>query len=473
MRPSIMSTGIASVLEELQEIPLVTRVGEKSASFCSPSNYKKRSGSLATGCVSAIMESLGEIATGRFSCGGTLKTLCPTGVRLTYLGKSGQWNGASFPGLTDTDFKQLLESSSVASFGRGKETVTDKSIRDAFVLEPDKFLTSFRLPETSVLEEIRMLLAPGVTSIRAELYKMNIYSSPTGCFKAHVDTPRGGNMFGSLVVCLPSQFSGGALVTRHNGHESTYDWSTSTPAADGGVPAAQKIRWAAFYSDVEHEILPVTEGHRVTLTYNLYHCTEPSTVELDVTASPFYKNLKVALEHPHFMREGGILGFACQHSYVFDKLEKSSAESLPLLLKGSDRMVVSSAKSLGLAVQVKPEYDFHDTWEEELHSIDLPFDGDDSGTLYVDESFQFKNKCIGVKPSPENKHPSCQSFALLDGGDYQTCDKITWCQEIVWQPAQVAPHYGNEASMGILYQVAAILLTIPKWSSPRRHDGLK
>ena len=27
------------------------------------------------------------------------------------------------------------------------------------------------------------------------------------------------------------------------------------------------IKWAAFYSDVEHEILPVTEGHRVTLTY--------------------------------------------------------------------------------------------------------------------------------------------------------------------------------------------------------------
>ena len=25
-----------------------------------------------------------------------------------------------------------------------------------------------------------------------------------------------------------------------------------------------------FFSDVEHEVLPVTQGHRITLTYNLY-----------------------------------------------------------------------------------------------------------------------------------------------------------------------------------------------------------
>ena len=79
-------------------------------------------------------------------------------------------------------------------------------------------------------------------------------------------------MFGSLVVCLPSQFSGGALVTRHNGQEITYDWSS--PADD---PVCS-IQGAAFFSDVEHEILPVTEGYRVTLTYNLYHSTALSVL---------------------------------------------------------------------------------------------------------------------------------------------------------------------------------------------------
>jgi len=32
------------------------------------------------------------------------------------------------------------------------------------------------------------------------------------------------------------------------------------------------VSWAAFYSDVEHEVLEVANGHRITLTYNLYDC---------------------------------------------------------------------------------------------------------------------------------------------------------------------------------------------------------
>lgn len=40
----------------------------------------------------------------------------------------------------------------------------------------------------------------------------------------------------------------------------TFDWGNNT----------QSIQFAAFYSDVEHEVLEVHSGHRVTLTYNLY-----------------------------------------------------------------------------------------------------------------------------------------------------------------------------------------------------------
>lgn len=39
--------------------------------------------------------------------------------------------------------------------------------------------------------------------LRAELYKLNIYSAPGGKFEEHWDTPRGEEMVGSLVVCLP------------------------------------------------------------------------------------------------------------------------------------------------------------------------------------------------------------------------------------------------------------------------------
>ena len=58
----------------------------------------------------------------------------------------------------------------------------------------------------------------------------------------------------SLLVCLPSQFSGGALVTRHQGKEVRFDWSSSAQEP------MQKVSWAAFSSDVELEVLPVTDG---------------------------------------------------------------------------------------------------------------------------------------------------------------------------------------------------------------------
>ena len=168
---------------------------------------------------SQIVKSLGEVATERFTCGGSILT--PSKVQAAYLNKVGQWNTVAFPGLQDADILKLIESSSVASFGKGKETVTDKSYRDAYALEPEKFFTSFQLSDCGIIGEVRVSLVPDVLNIRAELYKMNVYSGPTGCFKAHVDTPRGGDMFGSLVVCLPSQFTGGSLVTRHQGQEVT------------------------------------------------------------------------------------------------------------------------------------------------------------------------------------------------------------------------------------------------------------
>ena len=95
--------------------------------------------------------------------------------------------------------------------------------------------------------------------IRAELYKLNIYSGPSGKFKAHVDTPRSETQIGSLVVCLPSAFQGGTLSVSHQDNTVKFDWSASSPA--GQTPC---IQWAAFYSDCSHEVQEVTAGHRVT-----------------------------------------------------------------------------------------------------------------------------------------------------------------------------------------------------------------
>ena len=86
-------------------------------------------------------------------------------------------------------------------------------------------------------------------------------------FKAHQDTPRAADMFGSLVVVLPAPHEGGELALRHDGKEWTFD---ATKLLAGRTDA---VAYVAFFSDVEHEVLPVRSGHRVTLTYNLYYGT--------------------------------------------------------------------------------------------------------------------------------------------------------------------------------------------------------
>ena len=63
---------------------------------------------------------------------------------------------------------------------------------------------------------------------------------------------------------------------RHAGKEVVFDWATS--AAERKVQST--VDWAAFYSDCEHEVLEVSKGHRVTLTYNLYVTRKPSIPQL-------------------------------------------------------------------------------------------------------------------------------------------------------------------------------------------------
>lgn len=130
-----------------------------------------------------------------------------------------------------------------------------------------------------------------------------IYSGPSGLFRAHVDTPRSDIQVGSLVVCLPSPFKGGNLIIRHHGREVGYDWSYESASA---------IQWAAFYSDCEHEIKEVTEGHRITLTYNLF-VSEP--VESIIIQNPVFKPeclplfdyVQGLIQNPGFMNKGNEL----------------------------------------------------------------------------------------------------------------------------------------------------------------------
>ena len=398
-----------------------------------------------------IVLNLGKMAeniNSNFCCGGILDS--PRTVKLAYLKKTGDSETAApvvFPGASEADVQQLLDAASVASFGVGSELVTDRSYRDAYKLDPDQFFTSFELCNTTIPDEITTLMVPDIRQLRCELYKLNIYTAPGGHFKAHVDTPRSEQMFGSLVVCLPTCFSGGALVTRHHQQEVKFDWSSSSESP------MQKLSWAAFFSDVEHEVLPVTAGYRITLTYNLYGPkSSVSTLHptLDITTSPLYRELRSALSSPIFMRDGGVLGFSCHHVYVFDQLNTDTP-----LLKGVDHVVYLVAKSLGLNVMVKPIWS--NRYDVE-HMIE-------SGQKYLLSKFSHF-ELIHIARDDDT---DCDLVRGLTNQPLYSDKKITWCQNLThWQPAGAAATYGNEPAAEAFYQAAAILVGLPKWGRKRR-----
>lgn len=97
-----------------------------------------------------------------------------------------------------------------------------------------------------------------------KLYKLRLYQ-PGSFFKPHRDSEKEDNMFGTLVVQLPSKFQGGLLVVRHDGNAKLFDFSSAAMSANNSFSTF----FSAFYCDCEHEILPVTEGYRLCLVYNL------------------------------------------------------------------------------------------------------------------------------------------------------------------------------------------------------------
>jgi hypothetical protein len=253
--------------------------------------------------------------------------------------------------------QRLMKACAPASFGRGGKDVIDESYRKASKLDTTAFMTDFCPYQAGIIDAISQAFAknPARTGgtkqgIAARLYKLNVYSGPSGHFKSHVDTPRSELQFGSLVVCLPVHFQGGELQIRHGRRTVNFDFT-----------AARKdvISWAAFYSDCEHEVLEVTSGHRITLTYNLFVSTfSPTNLaglwspSIDAAQVPVYHLLKKGLQSASFFPGGRILAHYLSHSYAH-----TAAGTKPLLpqsLKGSDMIFYEVCRALGLAAYIRP-----------------------------------------------------------------------------------------------------------------------
>ncbi|CAL1701341.1 unnamed protein product [Somion occarium] len=283
-------------------------------------------------------------------CSGSIP-VAPEDILLFY-GKDKNARRLDFTDASEEDLRHLADTCDPASFGVDNEDVMDDSYRKAGKLDIAHFVTTLDPVKCGLVEVIRnqFLEGPQVkASIRVERYKLNVY----GFFKGHKDTPRSESMFGSLVVVLPTDHVGGALVFRENDQEWTFDSAHAVARQPGET---LRLGYAVFYSDVEHAVTPVQAGYRVTLTYNLYF-EDPSPVQgsvvlHDATYDKLYSALQAVLNDSTFIPEGGLLGFALRREYPV-RVGKADLGTIEQFLKGSDAALLRACKALSLNASFK------------------------------------------------------------------------------------------------------------------------
>lgn len=308
----------------------------------------------------ALLDTLGNAIHGvaaPFACGGTLRLDAP--VSLSFR------DGLVFPvrpskGQFDQEKQNapLIERCAPATYGHGRKTLRDDRVRKALqcYAEGGVFaVQGFDPAASGVLEEVRKQLAPGDPNpITAELYALNLYNS-NDHFQPHKDTPRGDDMLGTLVVCLPSFFSAGQFILSHRGRQRVFDWGNEI----NDDPSPEVLRWAAFFGDVDHSVERLWSGSRVTVSYILRRGGGvPATLVAPSEEELFTKALSRALEDPTFLSQGGTLAIPCFHMYSEDhrfqkKIEPLSPTTLRVL-KGRDQTIARVALAQGLAVELHP-----------------------------------------------------------------------------------------------------------------------
>lgn len=209
--------------------------------------------------------------------------------------------------------------------------------------------------------------------------KLNAY--PTGgFFKPHRDTPCGEDHIGTLTLCLPSSFKGGELVVRHRDGTATFDWAKEVQGTQSaGGQSDPVVAWTFLYSDCEHEVLPVTEGTRITLAYDIF--AEHEELEAEAIADPavdeLAASLKAACKDPLFLPAGGSLAFGLQYSYPIKTFTDNwDDDFMASHLKSGDHTWLAAIKAANLewstcAVynydindRIYPNYTFEDDPEQ-------------------------------------------------------------------------------------------------------------
>ncbi|CAH0025690.1 unnamed protein product [Clonostachys rhizophaga] len=224
--------------------------------------------------------------------------------------------------LHESQAKQMIAMAAQAPYGKGSETIVDTTVRNTWELDPQQF----RFLDNRWHNYVQTLCAQAAldlginTTIRCEIYKMLIYEQGA-MFKPHTDTEKIPGMFGTLVISLPSPHTGGDVVVKHCGEKKVFKTSQAEHS------------FICWYSDVTHEVLPVTSGYRWVLTYNLAIDTSvvpPSAALLRSNIHSLRHTLRRWLQDQSASEEHQALYHVLDHEYTQANIRLSSLKARDL-----------------------------------------------------------------------------------------------------------------------------------------------
>ncbi|KAI0655697.1 hypothetical protein C8Q70DRAFT_1017236 [Cubamyces menziesii] len=430
-----------------------------------------------------------------------------------FYGKGTDVSRINFSNASAEDLQKLAETCDPATFGVKQQDVYDETYRRAGKLDKRDFAINLSLDALGILDTIRTELliegGSGPKLMRAELYKLNVYGTQS-FFKAHVDTPRSEQMFGSLVIVLPTPHEGGAFVLRDNGGttdsgqlsghtDPRREWmfDSATLLAQNEGPS---VAYVAFFSDVEHEVMPVLSGYRVTITYNLFYVRDPSPATgptrlvaaeeersergdssvvvppvLSASEQILRSTLQSLLDDPTFLPEGGNLLFGLHYRYplptyreriLLKTTRQQQLQDVALRLKAGDAMLLRTVHSFELDAKIRMIFqgkwnDYADELSEDgdkgkdvppgmpytICDLDPCFDEGGVIETFIQYALEEPN-FGGVRLDPDAKDPAFQVHWIGSkpwGSNAETTTYVT---------------YGNEPCMGYAYWKLGLLVPV-------------
>jgi len=140
-------------------------------------------------------------------------------------------------------------------------------------------------------------------------------------------------MFASLIIVLPSKFQGGEVHVSHGDDKDTFDIS---PSSEFSISAL------AWYTNVIHEVKPVTSGYRLAISYNLVNPSRglpaPHLPDMHSAVSGVQSIFHMWAKGEYDLSDSsGTIAYLLDHEYSDAGLKFTT-------LKGKDATLISNIK---------------------------------------------------------------------------------------------------------------------------------